>query len=118
MSLNKIAVLVPGRLNAHADARVGGTFKRVSIASADAALLSAADREAIVGMAAMTRIDAAFIDALPNLRIIANFGVGYDAVDAAHAAAKGIIVTHTPDVLNECVSDVAMALVLGAKRSR
>ena len=39
-------------------------------------------------MAAMTAIDAAFIDALPKLEIIANFGVGYERVDAKHAGSK------------------------------
>jgi lactate dehydrogenase-like 2-hydroxyacid dehydrogenase len=60
--------------------------------------------------------DAALMDALPRLEIIANFGVGVDAIDLAAAKQRGIIVTNTPDVLNECVADVAMALVLNALR--
>lgn len=57
-------------------------------------------------------VDAALIGALPGLEIIANFGVGYDAVDVAAAAARGIIVTNTPDVLTEEVADTAMGLLL------
>jgi lactate dehydrogenase-like 2-hydroxyacid dehydrogenase len=57
-------------------------------------------------------IDAAFIDALPRLEIIANFGVGYDGIDLAACARRGIIVTNTPDVLTEEVADTALALLL------
>ncbi len=60
--------------------------------------------------------DAKLMDALPKLEIISNFGVGVDAIDVAAARQRKIIVTNTPDVLNECVSDVAMALVLNVLR--
>jgi lactate dehydrogenase-like 2-hydroxyacid dehydrogenase len=60
--------------------------------------------------------DAALMDALPKLEIISNFGVGVDAIDLAAAKQRRIIVTNTPDVLNECVADVAMALVLNTLR--
>jgi lactate dehydrogenase-like 2-hydroxyacid dehydrogenase len=56
------------------------------------------------------------MDALPNLEIIANFGVGYDNVDAAEAARRGIVVTNTPDVLNEEVADTALGLLLATVR--
>ena len=57
-------------------------------------------------------VDAAMIDALPHLEIVANFGVGYDNVDAKYAATRGIIVTNTPDVLTEEVADTALGLLL------
>ena len=60
----------------------------------------------------MGKADAGLIDALPKLRIIASFGVGYDGVNAAHAAARNVIVTNTPDVLNDDVSNLAVTLVL------
>ena len=44
-------------------------------------------------------VDAAYMDRLPRLEIIANYGVGYDTVDAAEAGRRGIVVTNTPDVL-------------------
>lgn len=53
---------------------------------------------------------------LSALRIISCYGVGYDSIDAAAAAARGIIVTHTPDVLNEDVADTAIMLMLAAYR--
>lgn len=49
---------------------------------------------------------------LPNLKVISGYGVGYDAVDADEAARRGIIVTHTPNVLNEEVATTAVLLTL------
>lgn len=54
--------------------------------------------------------------ALPNLRAVINFGVGYDTTDVAQAAARGITVSNTPDVLNDCVADTAVALYLDVLR--
>lgn len=53
---------------------------------------------------------------LPNLKIIANFGVGYDGIDTAYCAEHGIVVTNTPDVLTDEVADTAMALLLMTAR--
>ena len=61
-------------------------------------------------------IDAAFMSRLPKLEIVASFGVGYDHVDARWAGEHGIIVTHTPGVLDDEVADVAMALTIMAVR--
>ena len=60
--------------------------------------------------------DAKLMDALPKLEIISNFGVGVDAIDLDAAKKRNIIVTNTPDVLNDCVADTAMALVLNTLR--
>jgi hydroxypyruvate reductase len=60
--------------------------------------------------------DAALMDALPKLEIISNFGVGVDAIDLDAAKQRKIIVTNTPDVLNDCVADTAMALALNVLR--
>lgn len=54
--------------------------------------------------------------ALPNLRVISSYGVGYDAIDADAAAARGILVSHTPDVLNDEVADTAVMLWLAVSR--
>ena len=56
------------------------------------------------------------MDALPRLEIIANFGVGVDQINLDDAKARNIIVTNTPDVLNECVADTALALILNTVR--
>jgi lactate dehydrogenase-like 2-hydroxyacid dehydrogenase len=60
--------------------------------------------------------DAALMDALPKLEIISNFGVGVDAIDLDAAKQRKIIVTNTPDVLNDCVADTAMALTVNVMR--
>ena len=60
--------------------------------------------------------DAKLINALPKLEIIACMGVGVDAVDLALAKKKGIAVTNTPDVLNDDVADLAIALMLMTAR--
>lgn len=61
-------------------------------------------------------VDARLMDALPKLEIIANFGVGVDQINLDDAKKRNIIVTNTPDVLNECVADTAIALVLNTVR--
>lgn len=115
-NMSMIPVLVPGKLHHHADLRIGQTFQRITIEASQAALLSDHQRKQIEGIGSYAKIDAAFIDSLPNLKIIANFGVGYDGVDAAYAASKGIIVTHTPHVLDEEVADTTIGLLLNTLR--
>ncbi len=63
-----------------------------------------------------TRIDAAFVELFPRLEIVASFGVGYDHIDAATLAARGIVVTHTPDVLTGEVADLALGLLIATVR--
>jgi lactate dehydrogenase-like 2-hydroxyacid dehydrogenase len=57
-------------------------------------------------------VDSALMARLPKLEIISTFGVGYDHIDAKWAGGHGIVVTHTPDVLNEEVADTALGLLL------
>jgi lactate dehydrogenase-like 2-hydroxyacid dehydrogenase len=61
-------------------------------------------------------VDGKLMDALPKLEIISNFGVGVDAINLDDARKRNIIVTNTPDVLNDCVADTALALVLNVLR--
>jgi hydroxypyruvate reductase len=81
-----------------------------------AAFAAAAPR--IRGMAAAgdSRVSAELIAQLPALEVIAVMGVGYDGIDVAAAKARGIRVTNTPDVLNDDVADLAIALMLNAAR--
>jgi lactate dehydrogenase-like 2-hydroxyacid dehydrogenase len=58
------------------------------------------------------KVDAAFMQRFPKLEQISSFGVGYDHIDAKWAGAHGIIVTNTPEVLNEEVADTALGLLL------
>ena len=61
-------------------------------------------------------VDGKLMDALPKLEIISNFGVGVDAINLDDAKKRKIMVTNTPDVLNEAVADTALALVLNTVR--
>jgi glyoxylate reductase len=62
------------------------------------------------------RIDAPLIGASPRLLAIANYAVGYDNIDLAAAAARGITVGNTPDVLTDATADLTFALLLAAAR--
>ena len=62
------------------------------------------------------RIDADLIGACPDLRVISNYAVGSDNVDVAAAAARGIPVGITPDVLTEATADLAFACLLATAR--
>jgi lactate dehydrogenase-like 2-hydroxyacid dehydrogenase len=91
------------------------------------ALFEAPDREAFLkGIADKVRalvvaytadkIDAAFMQRFPQLEQISSFGVGYDHIDAKWAGQHGIVVTNTPEVLNEEVADTAVGLLLCTAR--
>src|SRR6516165_1576452 len=86
-------------------------------------LIEAEDREALLNRIAdrvralavtytNQKIDADFMGRFPRLEFISSFGVGYDHVDAKWAGGHGIIVTNTPDVLNEEVADTTLGLLL------
>ena len=63
-----------------------------------------------------SKVSAELIAQLPALKVIAVMGVGYDGIDVAAAKARGVVVTHTPDVLNDDVADLAIGLMLSAAR--
>ncbi len=67
---------------------------------------------AIAVSAPVEPVDDALFARLPKVQIISSFGVGYDHIDAVAAGKRGIVVTHTPDVLNEEVADTAIGLLL------
>jgi len=63
------------------------------------------------------RVDAEVLDAAgPDLRVVANYAVGYDNVDVAACTERGVVVTNTPDVLTDATADIAWSLILGASR--
>ena len=84
----------------------------------DQAAFLAAHGSEFVGLATSARwgADAALIAALPNLKVITSFGVGYDTIDINVAAKRGIPVGYTPDVLNDCVADIAFGLLIDVAR--
>ena len=62
------------------------------------------------------KVAAAVLERLPALEIISTFGVGYDGLPLAEAAKRGIVVTHTPDVLNTAVAELCVGMLLGLLR--
>jgi len=62
-------------------------------------------------------VPGALMGQLPNLKIISSYGVGYDAVDVGTAVPRGIVVTHTPGVLNDEVANTAIMLLLTTARN-
>jgi len=86
--------------------------------AADPAALLAEVSPRIQGIVTKGEIgaSAAMMAAMPRLGIVACYGVGVDAIDRAHCAARGIPVTNTPDVLTEEVADMGFALLLAAAR--
>ncbi|OLS96286.1 dehydrogenase [Pseudonocardia sp. CNS-004] len=113
--MSRPTVLMPVRLH---DSAVDGCEERFELlrlweAPDPDALLAerGADVRGLAG-GAHRRIDAALFDRLPNLEIVANFGVGYDSIDVDAATERGIVVTNTPGVLDDEVADTALALLL------
>lgn len=119
--LRSVTILVPGKLHEHAVSRIGDTFRLVSIERIDPALVTAELRDTVRGIAASPAIGGSFVGpdflrALPKVEIVANYGVGYDGIDAAYAGAHGIMVTNTPDVLTEEVADTTVGLLISTIR--
>lgn len=112
----KTRILVPGKIRERVLDRLKDAFDVVRIDKADPSLLARSEAASIAGVAVSGAFGAAMIEHLPGLEVIASFGVGYDGVDVTAAAARGIAVTNTPDVLNDEVADTAIGLLLNTVR--
>jgi lactate dehydrogenase-like 2-hydroxyacid dehydrogenase len=73
-------------------------------------------RAGIAVLATVAGVDAAMLDLLPDLKLVANYGVGYDGIDVAACQARGVAVTNTPGVLDAATADLTFALVLAVRR--
>ncbi|WP_026616175.1 2-hydroxyacid dehydrogenase [Ensifer aridi] len=113
--MSRPRILVPGKINERVLERLPEMFDTVRIERADMALVTA-EMADVAGIAVSGRLPVDLMDAFPKLEIVANFGVGYDGVDVARAAARGVVVTNTPDVLTEEVADTAIGLLINTVR--
>ncbi len=116
MSDQSIAILVPGRIHARALEQLEQSFEVVAVPAGPVTEIDKAQLQKIRGVAISGTLDNGWIDILPNLEIISNFGVGYDGIDTKKALEHNIVVTNTPDVLNDEVADTTIALLLNTVR--
>ena len=111
-------LLQMGRLLPALEGRLNAAYDVVLMPADGQAEFLAREGASFEGLvtSAATGAKAALIDALPKLRVISSFGVGLDQIDLAAAAKRGIPVGYTPEVLNDCVADIAFALLLDVAR--
>lgn len=115
----KERVLQNGRLLPALEADLAGRYEVHALwREADPQAFLAVHGGEFAGYIASARlgIDAAMLAALPNLRVASIVGVGLDAVDLGAARERGVAVGYTPQVLNDCVADTAMLLLLDVAR--
>ncbi|MBN9346548.1 MAG: 2-hydroxyacid dehydrogenase [Devosia sp.] len=117
--MSRIDIVLPERIFAGTRATLEAEFAPHFLAeAADRARLIAeiAPRVRAIARGNHVPIDKPLIDAFPNLEIIAVFGAGYDGVDVGYARERGLVVTNTPDVLNEEVADYTIGLLVMTAR--
>ncbi|CAN5484251.1 2-hydroxyacid dehydrogenase [soil metagenome] len=114
------AVLQVGPLKASLEDTLRTTYDAVALpfepAERAAFLAQHADQITVAVTSGRTGVDATLITDLPKLAAIVHFGVGYDTTDVDAAAARGIVVSNTPDVLTDCVADTAVGLMIDTLR--
>ena len=93
----------------------------VEVFDGDATITPEQLRAAVAGKHALItmlteKVDAALLDAGPDLKVVANVAVGFNNIDVAACRARGVICTNTPDVLTESVADFTWALILAVTR--
>lgn len=73
------------------------------------------DKDALISLLS-TNVDKSVIDAAPNLKVIANYGAGFNNIDCVYARTKGIDVTNTPNASTNATADLTMAILLASAR--
>ena len=74
-----------------------------------------ADKDGLISVVT-DKVTAEVLDAAPKLKVVSNIAVGYDNIDVPAAKARGIVVTNTPDVLNEAVAELTWGLIFAITR--
>ena len=117
----KNKILVIGGYTPEQLVKLKNEFEPILLKNADVTSeVPLATRETITAVAFKghrpLEFDNTKFDLLPELKIISNFGVGYDAIDITEATARGVKVTNTPDVLNDDVADIAVGMLIALSR--
>jgi hydroxypyruvate reductase len=119
MTSMKPRILQNGRLLPAVEAALAQDFDLHALwAETDPAAYLASHGHEFAGLVTSARVgaDAALIKALPSLKVISSFGVGYDTIDVAAARQRGVVIGYTPDVLNDCVADLAWGGLIDVAR--
>jgi len=114
--MSKVSILTAGKVHPRVIERLEPHFDLIRLDRPDPALITPEIAGKVRGATGFNGMPADLMAALPKLEIVANFGVGYDGVNVAHAAANNIMVTNTPDVLNEEVADTTLGLLINTVR--
>ena len=117
--MNKTKLLMNGRLLPQLEAALSAEFDLCPLwqqTSPDDFLALHGHTFSALVSSAKTGVSTALINSLPALKVISIFGVGYDAVDVTTAHQRGIQIGYTPEVLNDCVADTAMGLLIDVAR--
>jgi lactate dehydrogenase-like 2-hydroxyacid dehydrogenase len=110
--MTRVKVLSLGEM-ADVERQLESTFELVR---GDAALAAHAPAIRAIVTRGRDRIGEEMLLRLPALELVANFGVGYDSIDVEAMRRRGVVVTNTPDVLNDEVADLSVALLLATVR--
>lgn len=117
---NNVAVLQVGPLMQAVQDTVAGVYGAVRLPDSAADQAEFLEHRGHTFDVAVTSgrfgVGTELMRALPNLKAVVNFGVGYDTTDTRQATERGIAVSNTPDVLNDCVADTAVALYVDVLR--
>ena len=116
----KLAILQNGRLSPEFEAALAEEFAVHPLwRETDAATFLKQHGAQFVGLVTTAPVGAAapLIDALPNLRVIASRGVGYETIDVERARSRGVQVSNTPGVLTDCVADLAFGALIASARN-
>ncbi|MSO71430.1 MAG: D-glycerate dehydrogenase [Alphaproteobacteria bacterium] len=116
---DKPTILVTRKMPPAVEARLRRDYRPTlnpddRIPDAEALIAASAGMDGLL-VAPSDKVTATAIGRLPaSVKIVATFSVGYDHIDLQAAGARGLVVTNTPDVLNDCTAEVAVMLMLGA----
>jgi lactate dehydrogenase-like 2-hydroxyacid dehydrogenase len=115
--MSEVTVLLVGELHPRIPEILSDDFELVTVEGDDRLELASETANRIRAVAVSNHFPGRWLDQLPNCELIATFGVGYDGVDVGRAAAKGVVVTNTPDVLNDEVADTTIGLLINTVRN-
>lgn len=120
--MTKPRILQIGSLSGHppADAELASRYDVLQLWKAtepQAFLREHADSIEVIATSANIGCKTEVIEALPKLKAICSWGVGYDSIDIDTAQSRHILISNTPDVLNDCVADLAWGLLIASARN-